>query len=139
MSRSGYQDECDQWELIRYRGAVKSAMRGARGQVFLRDLLAALDGLPEKKLIDGDLETPEGVCALGALGRARRMDMHGIDPEQPDVVANRFDIAESLAREVVYENDEAAGYWVKETPEQRFVRVREWVAENIRAEAAPAS
>ena len=28
MSRSGYTDECDGWELVRWRGAVNSAIRG---------------------------------------------------------------------------------------------------------------
>lgn len=133
MSRSGYIDDCDQWDLIRYRGAVKSAMRGARGQAFLRDLLAALDALPEKKLVEGELETSDGsVCALGALGRVRGVEMKGLDPENIERVASVFGIADSLAREVVYENDEAAGYWAKETPEARFARVRKWVANSIK-------
>ena len=34
MSRSGYTDECDGWELVRWRGAVNSAIRGKRGQAF---------------------------------------------------------------------------------------------------------
>lgn len=137
MSRSGYMDDCEQWDLIRYRGAVKSAMRGARGQAFLRDLLAALDALPEKKLIEGELETSEGVCALGALARARNMDVTGVDPEACDVVANRFGIAESLAREVVYENDEGVGYWAKETPEARYARVRKWVESSLIEKTTP--
>jgi hypothetical protein len=37
MSRSGYSDDIDsaddQWALIRWRGAVKSAIRGARAGV----------------------------------------------------------------------------------------------------------
>lgn len=132
MSRSGYDDYCDnEWALICYRGAVTSAIRGRRGQTFLRDLLAALDALPEKKLVQGELETSEGVCALGALGRARGIEMKGIDPEEAELVAHTFNIATALAREVVYENDEAVGYWKKETPEQRFERVRKWVADNI--------
>lgn len=137
MSRSGYsEDGCeDEWALIRYRGAVKSAIRGARGQAFLRDLLAALDALPEKRLIEGELETSTGeVCALGALGKKRSIEMKGLDPENIERVATTFGIAEALAREVVYENDEAVGYWAKETPERRFTRVRKWVADQIRDE-----
>jgi len=41
MSRSGYSDDCDVWALIRWRGAVKSAIRGARGQAMLRELIQA--------------------------------------------------------------------------------------------------
>lgn len=43
MSRSGYNDDCDGWALIRWRGAVNSAINGKRGQAFLRELVAALD------------------------------------------------------------------------------------------------
>jgi len=131
MSRSGYHDDVEQWHLIMYRGAVTSAMRGRRGQQFFRDLLAALDALPEKKLVEGELEGSDGVCALGALGRARGMDMTGIDPECAKLVASKFGIACALAREVVYENDES-GHWLKETPEQRFGRMRRWVVANIK-------
>jgi hypothetical protein len=138
MSRSGYiEDMDDMWQLIRWRGAVASAMRGRRGQTFFRDLLAALDALPEKRLIDNSLATADGnVCALGALGKARNIDMADLDPENSERVASVFGIADPLAREVVYMNDEA-GSW-KETPEQRFTRVRAWVVQQIRDAPAEA-
>lgn len=42
MSRSGYTDDCDdQWALIRWRGAVNSAIKGKRGQQALRGRLDA--------------------------------------------------------------------------------------------------
>src|SRR6185295_11408998 len=81
LSRSGYSDDGERWDLIRYRGAVASAIRGARGQTFLKEILAALDAMPEKKLIANELEEDGQVCALGALGKARGLDMAGIDPE----------------------------------------------------------
>jgi hypothetical protein len=46
MSRSGYSDDHSEWDLIRWRGAVASAIRGKRGQAFLRELLVALDAMP---------------------------------------------------------------------------------------------
>lgn len=57
MSRSGYSEDWDgeNWTFIRWRGAVKSALRGKRGQAFLREALAALDAMPEKRLITHDL------------------------------------------------------------------------------------
>ncbi len=70
------------------------------------------------------------VCALGALGRVRGLDMTGLDPEQPEGVAAAFDIAEPLAREIVYMNDE--GTYPIETPEERWTRMRAWVASQIR-------
>jgi hypothetical protein len=92
-------------------------------------LAAALDAMPEKKLITDALEDDGAVCALGALGKSRGIDMAKIDPHDPPQVAGAFDIAECLAQEVVYENDEA-GY--NETPEQRWQRVRKWVVAQIK-------
>lgn len=113
MSRSGYVDDCeDQWALIRWRGAVNSAIRGARGQAMLREVLAALDALPEKSLAAGSLETADGeFCTLGALGRARGMDMAPIDPEDREAVAQAFGIAEALAAEIMHLNDEYIDDW----------------------------
>jgi hypothetical protein len=57
--------------------------------------------------------------------------MHDIDPHCRERVAGVFGIAEALVAEIAYENDEGAGYWSKETPEQRFARVRRWVESHI--------
>ena len=71
MSRSGYIDDFDdQWSLICWRGAVKSAIRGKRGQSFLRELRDALDAMPIKKLISDDLVRDGEVCAIGAVADA---------------------------------------------------------------------
>jgi hypothetical protein len=106
MSRSGYSYECDCWAMIRWRGAVKQAVNGARGQAMLRELVQALDALPEKRLATGSLVTAEGdYCTLGALGRARGMDMEPIDPEDREAVAKAFGVAEALAAEIMYLND----------------------------------
>lgn len=136
MSRSGYSEDLDDnWQLIRWRGMVASAIRGKRGQKFLTDLLGALDAMPEKRLISDDLEAHGEVCAIGALGRARGINMQHIDPECPDQVASVFDIAECLAQEVVYENDE--GSWYDETPEKRWIRMRAWVQSKVRTVNVP--
>ena len=139
MSRANYSDDIDQWALIRWRGAVKSATGGKRGQQFFRDLLSALDALPEKKLIANELiDNSSGcVCALGALGKARSIPMQDIDPEDSKRVADAFGIADALSREVVYMNDEHGAF--NETPEKRFARVRAWVAKQIKphVEALP--
>jgi hypothetical protein len=126
MSRSDYDEDCeDNWQLIRYRGMVTSALRGRRGQALLRDMVAALDALPQKRLVEGELELPSGeVCALGAVGRLRGIDMRRLDPEDPETVASVLDVAVPLAREVAWENDDA-GPW-KETPELRCERIRAW-------------
>lgn len=146
MSRSGYSDY-DNWSLIKWRGMVASATRGKRGQKFFVDLLAALDAMPEKKLIADSLVEPnyvdcgpwglvrsvDDVCALGALAVARDIDVDNLDPEDSSTVANTFDIAECLAREVVYENDEGGSY--SETPERRWARMRAWAKRQIKGEA----
>lgn len=130
MSRSGYNDDCWGPELICWRGAVASAIRGARGQAFLHEMLHALAALPERKLIDGELEHEGAVCAIGAVGKARGIDMTGIDVEDRDRVAKVFGIAPALAAEIVYMNDEA--YWKGvETPEARFERMRKWIEDEL--------
>lgn len=108
MSRSGYDTEIeDHLQYGRYRGRVASAIRGKRGQKMLRDLLAALDAMPQKRLANGFFETPAGdVCALGALGRARGVDISTLDEDDHEALAATFDIAECLAAEVMFMNDE---------------------------------
>lgn len=137
MSRSGYSDDCDGWSLIRWRGAVLSATRGARGQALLRDLLAALDAMPIKSLVADSLVTADGeFCALGALGAARGIDMSKLDPEDRESVAAAFGIAPALAAEIMFENDE--DFWRPATNdnERRWLRMREWVASQITASAS---
>jgi len=139
MSRSGYSDDgdFDHWQMIRWRGAVTSAFKGKRGQAFLREMLTALDALPDKKLISHELVQADGcVCALGAVGKARSLDMSAIDPEDHETVAGKFNVAHALACEIMWENDRDRAYWREETPEHRFVRMRAWVASQIK-EAAP--
>ena len=115
MSRSGYTDDCDGPESNLWRGAVKSAIRGKRGQAMLRELVVALDALPEKRLAPDSLVNEDGeYCALGALGRLRGMTMEPQDPDDvdPSDVARMFGIAKSLAAEVMYLNDEySADAW----------------------------
>lgn len=129
MSRSGYHDDCDQWSLIRWRGAVNSAIRGQRGQKLLTELRDAMDAMPEKKLITDQLEADGCYCALGVVGKARGISLEPIDPHCAEQVSGEFDIAEALAREIVFVNDEQN--ISPETDEQRWQRVRAWVASQI--------
>jgi hypothetical protein len=134
VSRSGYSDDYDdQWALIRWRGAVASSIRGKRGQAFLIEMRDALDALPEKKLVAMELEIEGSVCAIGAVGRARGVDMASIDPEDYSRVAATFGIAEPLAQEIVWMNDEGGNY--QETGERRFARMRTWLDKTIKREA----
>lgn len=132
MSRADYSvDREDQWAFIRWRGAVKSAISGQRGQAFLKEMLIALDDLPAKKLIANHLHNTGEFCAIGSVGKKRGIDMHRLDPEDSDGIAKEFGIAQALVREIEFENDEGS-FW-HETPEERFNRIRNWVIKNIQA------
>lgn len=132
MSRSGYSDDCDGWALIRWRGAVESAMKGRRGQKFLIELAEAMDAMPVKELIAHELVEQGNFCALGVVGQKRGIALESIDPEDSRTVAEQFGIANAMAQEIVFMNDEAA--WYDETPQQRWSRMRHWVDINIRKE-----
>ena len=130
MSRSGYSDEGSSWDTIRWRGAVASALRGKRGQQVLVEILAALDVMPEKELIAEALVTPEGkYCTLGVLGAHRGLALDDLDPEDYRRVAKAFDIAPAMAQEILWENDD--DWYEKETPAERWVRMRAWIAEHV--------
>lgn len=141
MSRSGYSDDCGGWDLICWRGAVKSALKGKRGQEFLIELREAMDAMTDKRLVTDTLEADGQFCTLGVLGAKRGLDMSKIDSHCPETVSEAFGIARAMASEIVFENDEHPGHyemqadgsgkWVAETPEHRFHRMRKWVDSNI--------
>lgn len=128
MSRSGYSDDCDGWALIRWRGAVASAIRGKRGQSFLQEMLTALDALPAKRLVTEDLVTQDGeVCAIGSVMVRRGIDATKIDPYDREKVAHVMGISDALGAEIMYINDDCFA----KTPEERFNIVRGWVASHL--------
>jgi hypothetical protein len=161
MSRSGYTEDCeDQWQLIRWRGAVRSAIRGKRGQAFLRELLAALDAMPEKRLIAGDLvfegqpefprPHPEEDIIVGgdqlvtghgevvmigevcALGCLGKA--RGLDMSNIDP-EDPYQVAPAFDISEALAREVVyindEGGWYPETPELRFQRVRKWVDAQI--------
>lgn len=161
MSRAGYSDDVDDpLALGRWRAAVQAAMRGKRGQAFLREALAALDAMPDKRLIAGDLivdgqqcmygeaelivgadelYSTQGVphpmgscCLLGAVALSRNLDVSDLDPEDIESVAPRFGIADAMTREIVWANDDGGPY--RETPEARWKRMRAWVQSQIKTD-----
>jgi hypothetical protein len=141
MSRAGYCEgdgsQEENWAHIRWRGQVASAFRGKRGQQFLRDLIDALDALPSKALIVNELEQDGNYCAIGAVGRQRGVDMSVLDPDDSGRVADTFNIADQMAREIVYQNDENSWRWKEqrsETPEERWQRMRDWAVSCLNKE-----
>jgi hypothetical protein len=140
MSRSDYSEDYDEEfpnALAFYRSAVDHAISGKRGQSFLRELGDALDAMPEKRLIANDLHYEGAVCAIGSVGVRRGIDMSKLNPEDAVSVGKVFGIAECMAREIVFENDEGLGYWKteSETPEMRWERMRAWVHRNLKSYA----
>jgi len=165
MSRSGYTDDIDNhWHHIMWRGRVASSIRGKRGQALLRDLLAALDAMPDKRLYPNSFATVSGeYCTLGVLGAARgtKMDDLGDAEDGCDerLVADRFGVAAPLVQEIMYMNDE----WVDDykfvdveicgpvrflerhrrsvhmnddtAPQRRWRVMRNWVAEQIKGQS----
>ena len=128
MSRSGYSEDCENINL--YRGRVARAVRGRRGQAFLREMGTALDAMEVKELITDEIVTEDGqACAIGAVALARGLDVSALDVEDSDAVADVFGIAPCLAAEIAFENDEA---WGRQTPAERWERMRKWVDENTK-------
>jgi hypothetical protein len=114
-----------------WRGAVNSAIKGKRGQVFLRDMITALDAMPKKELIPHELVCADGVCAMGAVAQHRGVSVDDVDPYKREDVAKVMDIAPALAAEISYEND---AYEV--TPKGRWQRMRWWAAARLKGEEA---
>ena len=141
MNRHGYTDDCDgdTWSTIRWRGAVKKAIKGKRGQAFLRELLAALDELPEKFLVESKLENEDGgVCAIGAVCKRRGIKApewfndEDVDPgEYRDALSEILGIAPVLISEIAYENDEG-----NRDDESRFRHMRSWVQNCIKQDVS---
>lgn len=165
MSRSGYTDDIDNhWHHIMWRGRVASSIRGKRGQALLRDLLAALDAMPDKRLYPNSFATVSGeYCTLGVLGAARGTKMDDLGDAEEGcnewLVADRFGVAAPLVQEIMYMNDE----WVDDykfvdveicgpvrpwerhrrsvymnddtAPQRRWRVMRNWVAEQIKEQS----
>lgn len=130
MSRSGYTDDCEHVGL--WRQAVRRAATGYRGQHLLRQLRDALDAMPVKRLIAGNIKDEAGqVCALGALDQNAPQYDDWDDWGHRDKLAEHFKIAPALAAEIVYMNDEYDWGTANETPEQRWTRMRAWVEKQI--------
>ena len=130
MSRSGYVDsyDFDTWEFVRWRGAVRSAIRGKRGQAFLLKMRDALDAMEPKRLLADVLVAPDGCCAMGSVAVQQDIDTSRVDPDDRDEVAKLFDIAPALAAEIAYLNDDDCRY---SSPENRWKLLRNWVEEQL--------
>jgi len=113
-----------------WRANVDRSLAGRRGQALLHELIAALDAMPEKRLISQELRAEAGeVCALGAVGLKRGIDMKDLDPECFEGVAKTFNIPTILAQEIFYQNDERN---YRDTPEERWTSMRRWATDHLK-------
>lgn len=135
MSRANYSDDSGNWALIRWRGAVAAAIRGKRGQAFLRELIACLDRHPRKELLSGRFADDDGLfCALGLVANERGLRAKGLTTES---VAKALDIAPAMAQEIMFENDDVMNrhsVHVSESEAYRrklWARIREWASSNL--------
>jgi hypothetical protein len=163
MSRHGYVDYEGDDPLAegRWRGAMVAAKRGKRGQAFFRELIEALDAMPEKALAAHSFVQGGEVCALGAVALKRGIDVSEFEPPNDenewddeidhDALAAKFNVAACLAREVMFKNDdgdqwhwedtgevcngvrygETRKYRTHDTPEERWQRMRKWAVRNL--------
>ena len=139
MGRSGYSDDYDgEVSIELYRNAVERAIKGKRGQAFFKQLGEAMDAMPEKVLIAGELINERGeCCAMGVVCKTRGLDVSKVDYDSPEQVGRLLNIAPSLAAEVAYLNDDDFRCEAKdETPEQRWQRMRKWVQGQMARPAA---
>jgi hypothetical protein len=105
--------------------------------VLLKDLVTALDALPEPKLIAEELQAGGCFCALGAVAKFRGVDFSKLGEfYAAKDVSEPLNIADALAAEIMYMNDEDGQY--NETPEYRWSRMRNWAQGRILKEQSNA-
>lgn len=163
MSRSGYSDgDCDSTEdflrMCGWNANVRRCIGGRHGQAFMWELYQALESLPQRSLIQGSLEHHGAYCSLGAVALARGEEipegLRGTDEDEEDyeieeryaAMGGFFGIKDMLAREIMWQNDDADCLHYtpgppqrhnslptrEETPEERWQRVRAWVVSKLR-------
>jgi len=111
MSRSGYVDDWDydDWSYALCLGKGRQSIKGKRGQAFSEGNADDTDRNAGEAPDCGASRNARGrVCAIGSVGKARGVDMSKLDPEDAEGVGAAFGIAQSMAREIVYVNDEGA-------------------------------
>lgn len=127
------------WMEGQAAGALRSAIRGRRGQQLLRDLIAGLDALPAPELAAGSLEDPETgcVCALGAvrLHRGKQNVPLDFDATDCDVdsryLAKPFDISDTLAHAIVCANEYGDSRNDERSRRERWANVRAWAVSHL--------
>jgi hypothetical protein len=141
MSRLCQDDygDAEPWMEGQQAGALRSAIRGQRGQRLLRDLVAGLEALPSPELSAGALEDEDTgcCCAFGVVRRYRGAAAVPLyfDPMEADLdpphFAEPFDVAPALAWEVVEVNEGSSDSNMEAARRQRWERVRAWAVKHL--------
>jgi hypothetical protein len=154
--RLNYTDEEDRpGQFALWDANVRRSIRGKSGQRELRELETALLDLPEKRLIKDALTDEEGgCCAIACYAKHKGVDVSKFDPEyesdevgiaagMPKLVAWSIVALNDITLDTVWEVAEGPiqrghGQYkggiplVRDmTPEERYVKVLEWVRERI--------
>lgn len=135
MSRINYSEDEDfagQFEL--WQANCDRSLHGKKGQAELRVLRDALLALPAKRLLRGELYNNAGeVCAIGAYGKYKGVDLSKYDPEDcdHDRVGIEGGMPKLVAWKVVEMNDQE---FYRMTPEERYTRMLDWVEYMIKQE-----
>ena len=145
MSRSGYcdADYGDQETILaqgRWAGMVASALRGNRGQAFLKTALEALEKMETKRLAEDTFKTNEGeMCFFAAVADARGISLPLEDLNESaeaeddeyiaDVLADAFNIAPCMVRELLYYNDEFMS-----NPEERYEFMKNLISKKVKTD-----
>ena len=147
MSRHGYTENGEEDTLAfgRWRAQVANAIRGRRGQRLLRDLVAGLEAMPadRRELHAVVIDDGEHACALGVVARVRGLDLKDLNPfdddgefldeweiddlHLSDALSSRLDVADQLAREVMYLNDDGPS-----DPRERWRQMYGWALRHAR-------
>lgn len=144
MTRLYYDDEPSPQEEGLIAGALRSAIRGKRGQRFLRDLIAALDALPSKELSAGALEDEQTgcCCAFGAVRRWRGAAAVPLwfDPMEEDLspshLAEPFNVSETLAWAVVAANESCFSGNAEPERRRRWEEVKRWALRHLESSSS---
>ena len=141
MSRSGYvecygEDAQERWQMIRWRGAVQSAINGKRGQAFLKLALSVLQSMDKKELCANSFASDGQFCLLGVVANHQGVDVSDLfefyceyrdNGDHAIELAEQLNIAPALALEIAFKNDdEQIG-----SDADRFRVIYSWIESNL--------
>ena len=128
MSRITYtEEEAFAGQVALWQANCARSLRGKKGQAELFALREALLALPVKRLLRDELYNDAGeVCAIGAYGKYKGVDIFKYDPEDTchDDIGVEGGMPRLVAWKVVEMNDEE---FDRVSPEQRYEKMLSWV------------